>query len=295
MLLIGCGLLWGTIGIAGRAIFDRSDLDPFEVSWLRTLFAMPFCLVIGYRMVGRDLFRVPRRDYLTIAVLAIAVYSYQALYLIGVREIGVSVATLLCLCSIPVLVTIYTVTFQGERLSRPVLAALIGAIGGTALLTLSEGGSQGAGGVMLGVSAALLSATLASFYNIASKSFVRRYPPITALALGFPITLVVFAPVMRGGHVTSDLPISVWVLLLYMGVGTQGLAYLMFQWGLQTETPTVASIVSLLEPVVASILAWVIFGEKLGTIGVIGAALLVGGLVLLTVSPQGRDGPLAEE
>ncbi|HQY31397.1 MAG TPA: hypothetical protein PK691_08925, partial [Thermomicrobiales bacterium] len=56
--LIGAGLLWGTIGICGRMIFERSDLDPFEISWLRTLFAMPGCLGLGLHQGGRRLFHV---------------------------------------------------------------------------------------------------------------------------------------------------------------------------------------------------------------------------------------------
>ena len=33
------------------------------------------------------------------------------------------------------------------------------------------------------------------------------------LALGFPITLVLFSPVMRGGHVSAGIPASAWLLL----------------------------------------------------------------------------------
>ena len=286
MLLLVCtGLIWGTIGVCGRMIFSRSNLDPVEVSWLRTLFAAPFCLLIGYQSLGRDLFRVRPRDFILIAVFALNIFVYQFLYLIGVRDVGISIATLLCLCSIPVLVSIYSVVVQGEILTRPVLFALIGAVLGTALLTLGGGGKAGNGHVAIGVAAALLSAVGASAYNLGSQWLVRRYPPITALALGFPVTLIVFAPVMRGGHVSTDLPWSVWLILLYMGVGTQGIAYLFFQWGVKTESATVASIVTLLEPVVASAIAWAAFGEQLGAAGLIGALLLISGLVLLTLSP----------
>src|SRR6187397_1175386 len=52
LLLMGTGLLWGTIGISGRLIFERSDLNAFQVSWLRTMFATPFCLLVGWKLVG---------------------------------------------------------------------------------------------------------------------------------------------------------------------------------------------------------------------------------------------------
>jgi len=39
LLLVATGLIWGTIGVAGRLVFDRTDLDALEVSWL------PLCTV----------------------------------------------------------------------------------------------------------------------------------------------------------------------------------------------------------------------------------------------------------
>lgn len=286
ILLMGTGLLWGTIGISGRMIFERSDLNAFQVSWLRTMFAMPFCMLVGYRLLGRQLFRIPPRDFAWVAALAIVIFGSQATYLVGVDQVGVAVATLVCLCSIPVMVTTWSVLVQGESMNAPVLAALVAAVIGTAMVALSEGGSEGNGSVLLGVGAALLAAAAGSFYNLGSRSFVQRYHPITALALGFPVNLIVFLPVMRGVDF-GDISLTVWLLLFYLGVGTQGIAYMFFQWGLQTESATIASIMSLLEPVTAALLAWAIFGERLGPIGLAGAALLIFGLILLTLGTRG--------
>ena len=286
LLLVVTGLIWGTIGVAGRLVFERTELDALEVSWLRTMFAAPACFLFGLKMLGRRLFAVSPHDLLAMGLLAATIYAFQFLYLIGVDEIGVSVATLICLCSIPVMVAIASVALFGERPSRAVVVALIGAVIGTGLLTVGQGGEGGKGGLALGIAASLLSAVGATIYTLGSRAIVQRLHPIMPLALGFPITLVLFAPVLRGGHVTSDIPVSAWLLLIYLGVGTQGLAYLFFQWGLQTESATVASIVTLLEPVLAAFLAWVLFDERLGLLGILGAGMLIAGLMLLTFTPQ---------
>jgi DME family drug/metabolite transporter len=286
VLLVLTGLIWGTIGVVGRMIFDRTELDALEVSWLRTLFAAPTCLLFGLAMLGRRLFQVSPRDLLVMGLLACSIYAFQFLYLLGVDEIGVSVATLICLCSIPVMVALASAALFGDRPSRAVMLALIGAVGGTALLTIGRGGAGGTGNLRFGIAVSLLSAVGATIYTLGSRAIVQRYHPIMALALGFPITLVVFAPVMRGGHLSADIPWSAWLLLIYLGVGTQGVAYLFFQWGLKTESATVASIVTLLEPVLAAILAWLLFDERLGSLGFVGAGMLIAGLMLLSVSPQ---------
>jgi DME family drug/metabolite transporter len=288
MFLIATGLIWGTIGVTGRLIFDRSQLDATEISWMRTLFAAPICFGLGLRLLGPQLFRISARGVLAIFALAITNFSFQFLYLIGVDEIGVSIATLICLCSIPVLVALVSIGLFGDRPSTAVVLALIGAVLGTALLTIGRGGSSGNGSLSLGIAASFGSAAGAAIYTLGSRALVQRYHPIVPLALGLPFTLVIFAPVMQGGHVNADLPVSAWLLLIYLGVGTQGIAYLLFQWGLQTETATVASIVTLIEPVLAAFLAWMLFDERLGPIGIAGAAMLIAGLALLAITP-GRE------
>jgi len=44
-LLIGTGMLWGTIGVASRGVFEHSALDPVAVTWIRTLLASPICIL----------------------------------------------------------------------------------------------------------------------------------------------------------------------------------------------------------------------------------------------------------
>jgi DME family drug/metabolite transporter len=288
LLLILTGLIWGTIGICGRLVFDRTELDAVEVSWVRTLFAAPFCLAVGLRMMGRGLFKLPLADFVRIVLISATIFLYQFLYLVGVDAIGVTVATLISLCASPVLVALASVALFGEQPSTAVIASLVGAVGGTALLALGQGGDDGSGSLWVGIAASLASAVGIAVYALGSQSILKRYSPIVPLALGFPVTLVLFAPVMQGGHVNADIPISAWLLLIYLGVGTQGVAYLMFQRGLQTEGATVASIITLVEPVVTAILAWIMFDERLGLVGLLGAGMLIGALSVLTFGAGSR-------
>src|SRR5829696_8869519 len=130
LLLIVTGLIWGTIGVCGRLVFDRTDLDAVEVTWVRTLFAAPFFLAVGLRTVGRALFKVPTGDFISIVLLSATIFLYQFLYLLGVDAIGVTVATLISLCATPVLVALASIALFGEQPSPAVVAALIGAVGG---------------------------------------------------------------------------------------------------------------------------------------------------------------------
>jgi DME family drug/metabolite transporter len=60
----------------------------------------------------------------------------------------------------------------------------------------------------------------------------------------------------------------------------------MFTAGLGRVPATAAGIVSLLEPLTATTLGLLVFGERLGPIGLAGAVLLLAALALLTAPRQ---------
>ncbi len=86
-----------------------------------------------------------------------------------------------------------------------------------------------------------------------------------------------------------------WLYALYLGLVPTALAYWMFQKGLRSVTPTTASVSTLLEPTVAALLAWALFGEMLPGTGVIGAGLLILSIFLLSTRGRKRQAILAAE
>jgi DME family drug/metabolite transporter len=80
-----------------------------------------------------------------------------------------------------------------------------------------------------------------------------------------------------------------WSLLIYLAVGPSALAYWLFQRGLQDVNAADASIVTLLEPLIAAILAAFLFDERLGLLGWIGAGLLIGSIAVLTMTAPAKQ------
>ncbi|WP_239026898.1 DMT family transporter [Geomonas oryzisoli] len=72
-----------------------------------------------------------------------------------------------------------------------------------------------------------------------------------------------------------------WMLLVYLGTIPTAIAYLLFFNGMRSTSATAASISTLVEPMVATLLAWILFGERCTAVGFLGIALLGGSLLLL--------------
>lgn len=291
---MGTGVIWGTIGVAGKLIARETDLDPVAVTWIRALIAAPVCLLLAQRSMGRRLFASSRRDLVLMAALGIVLIVYQYLYLAAVEELGVSIATLIALCVPPVLVALASAAFLNEPLTGRVIAALIGALAGTALLVGSGSQGGGSGSVALGVAFALGSASLLALHVLCSRVLAGRQHPLRPLAIAFPVGAVAFAPVVVGRGMSWDIPLQGWLLLLYLGVMPSAIAYWMYLRALRDVPASTASIVTLLEPLIAAILAWIIFGEVLGPAGWVGAALLIGAIAYLSLAPERPPEPAAE-
>ena len=281
VLLIGTGILWGTIGVASKGVFEHSALDSVSVTWIRTLLASPLCILAVWLSGGRKLLRFSNRDLLGMIGLGIALVLYQWLYLAGVEQIGVTTTTLISLCGAPVIVTVLSVLLLHERLSRSQWVALGGALLGASLLigrpTVMEGGSG-----MLGVLFALGCAFGMAVHAMGSRRVAGRVDALVVLAIGFSSGAIVLAPLvmLRGLHPQAE-PLA-WALLVYLAAVPSVLAYFFYQRGLRDVPASMAMIVTLLEPMIAAVLAWLFFDERLGLNGVLGGALLLASIWILS-------------
>jgi DME family drug/metabolite transporter len=82
-------------------------------------------------------------------------------------------------------------------------------------------------------------------------------------------------------HLFAVYPLTCWLLPGYVGEIPTALAYGLFVLGMRSTPSTVASVLTLVEPLTATLVAWALFGERLGAIGLLGAWLLIGAICLL--------------
>lgn len=71
--------------------------------------------------------------------------------------------------------------------------------------------------------------------------------------------------------------------LLVLGVFQVAVAYILLTIGLQTTPPVTASLVSGIEPVLNPILVAVFYGEQMGPMAIVGAAIVISGVVIYNV------------
>ncbi|MCW2739717.1 MAG: Multidrug resistance efflux transporter EmrE [Blastococcus sp.] len=267
-------LCWGTAGISGRIVTDRSDLTALDIAWYR-LSIGAVVLLAGWGLTARRraaAVPLPRHVFVRLVLVAVGLAAYQFLFFAAVAKAGVSISTLVALGLAPLLIAVGAALLGHGRPDRATLTALVVALAGLVLLVgVSAGESVG--------TAVLLGALLASGSGLG-------YAVVTlasgGIPSGVPVTLVGFtggallltpAVLAQGAHVPTD-PVAC-AVLLYLGVVPSALAYALFFTGVRTLPGAVASILTLLEPLTATVLATAFLGERLAP------GALAGGLLVL--------------
>ncbi len=302
-MLVGLALIslaaisWGTTGATMTLLAREAALGPLLVGWARLAIAAPCLLAAAALEPGRpagaprpllDLAAWRARDLGPLLLTGLAMAGYQVCYFWAVTLTGVAVTALLAICSAPVMIAVLAAIFLGERLTPVVLACLAMAVTGTALLAVGPRGlGEIAGHFGLGALLALGAGLCYAAYTVAAKGLLTRIRPLTLAAGTFTLGAVFLSPALVGAGSAHLLQRAALPLLLYLGIGPTAVAYALFSVGLGRVPATVAGIVTLLEPLTATTLGVLVFGESLGALGVAGAALLLGALIVLTV-PTGR-------
>ena len=73
----------------------------------------------------------------------------------------------------------------------------------------------------------------------------------------------------------------------YLAIGPMFVAYMLFGIGLRSIRSSAATTITLLEPVVATVLAVVVVGERLAPVGWVGLGLVLAGLTVLVTARRG--------
>jgi drug/metabolite transporter (DMT)-like permease len=236
-------------------------------------------LLMAIALARGSLRRLPRRAVLT--GLGMGVFGYAAqsgLYFSALARLDASLVALI-LYLYPILVMAAAIALRRERASRRRGWALAIALAGIGLVLSSAVSGRFD---WLGVLLALGAPIVYTAYIMVGDSLTADVPPLALTALvciGAFSTYFVLG-LVRGGVSFDFAPIG-WVWLAAVALISTVAAILLFFAGMARVGPSVASILSIFEPVVTVIAAALVFGEHLGASQWFGGALVLSAVLIV--------------
>jgi DME family drug/metabolite transporter len=280
VLIALAAVSWGTTGAVTSVLVARAGAHPLLIGALRMAIAGAFLLLGAWLATGS--IRVARRDRYRCVAAGACMAGFQATFFTAVTLSGIAVSALVAICSAPLIIALLAARALGERLTGRTQLALGLGVAGTALLVLGPGAAEAevprmAAGVALALGAGLAY----GLYVVVTKSGLAGTAPLPLTAATFSVAAVLMAPALLWIDGPMRQVALGWPWLLYIGAVATAGAYALYSIGLTRVPASTAGIVSLCEPLTATLMGVLLFGERLGAGGVAGVALLGGSLALL--------------
>jgi DME family drug/metabolite transporter len=285
-VLVGlAAIIFGSSAAAVRVFLEETGSSGAVVAFAQSVIAAPILLAAG--AASRDPWPSLRESAPAAFVTGGLVSGFLLSYFTAIGMVGVTIASVVAICSAPLFTAVLAVTFLRERPSRGMLMALALGVAGTALVLLSRGGTSGGGGQLSsGVALSLVAGMCFGGENVAVRHLVARFDPTRLAAFTTCAMVVLLAPIalVHGGILAAS--IEGWPWLLYLAAFPTAMAPALHNAGLRRIAAIPTSIVGLLEPLTAAGLGLFVFNEVIGPWGAAGAALLLVALAILYLTQR---------
>ncbi len=292
-------LCWGFLGILGRIAME-TGLSPLDVAFWRALFGGALLFLHAYSIKQARVYSA--KDFLFFCLFGLfSIATFFAAYQYAVKEGGAALASVL-LYTAPAWVAVFSRIFFGLRFTLVTGIAIGIALAGGVLMSISpaqvpeQALSVGAlaGAVpevegsalpLMGIFFGLLSGFLYATHYVVSKKFLTRYTPFTLYGYSSLVAALCLLPF---AHIRFDIGLTAWLAILGIGFISTYVAYWAYCESIKRLHPTKVAVLATLEPVVATVAAWGLWGENFSALGWLGAVLILSTVILFLVDDKRR-------
>ena len=223
------------------------------------------------------------KKWLTIITFSIMAGGvYQILFAIGMNRTTAG-NTALIMSSMPMWTAVLAFFLLREKLGRAWIGLMITFLG-TTVVTLQKGGMSFGAENLAGNGMVLLAALAWALGAVVSRPMLKFVSPIQLAFYSTVGTLPIhFIMAMINGSSSEPTQIWDWQLvscILYSGIFSTGVAYAMWNYGVQQQGPSHASVYQNLVPLIALIAAWFFLREVISPIQIFGGAMIIVGLFM---------------
>jgi len=257
--------------------------------WRFLLAAVLFFLLLAGK---KETLRLNRKQFVALIGLGGVLYTLQSFsFFSAVDYISPSMAALL-LYSFPIFVSILSYWIEKEKLNKQTLGAMLLSVCGLALVLGNAFDGLHPLGILFGFGAAIFY----SFYIVLGNRVVQSLPPLLTsayISLFASVSFLLFS--YTRGDLRYDLPGQAWGAIAGIVLFSTVLAIVCFFVGLRLIGATKASVLSTIEPVVTSVIALLLLGDRLSWTQMVGGLLVLSGAALIVVTRAGEKKELSPE
>lgn len=270
-------LAWGVAPLLVRAI----DADSATIIFWRVLLALPVAVGVAYATGGGMSAAIMRRAAMTGVCFAISIVVGFSSF----RETSIANATLIPALQ-PALILVFASRMFGERRTRAEVLWAVVAFAGVSVVVL---GASGAGASIYGDLLAVANLLVFTVYFLLAKRArsgnVHSWSFLAAVFVWTALVVTPWAVAVNGGVETLHGIDWLYVVAIVLLPGMVGHGFM--TWAHHYVDVSVTSMLTLANPVVSIVGAWLIFSEALGAMQVAGTIVVLLALGMIVRHQRG--------
>lgn len=271
-------ILWGTVGPVVKLFPEGTE---FQYSLIRNLSGTTALWL--FVLLSKNKKRYSKQDIVPILVAGTGAALFFPLFILAFQLTGVGVASVVSIGVAPIFVGLIAwIALKQPPGKQWAMGTLIAVTGVVALNWPSGNNTVN----VLGIGFALAAAFGYSMQATGMGMISKRHTPFQCVAPMFTIGTLFQAPLSYGKDFTFLQDPVLLMGALYGGIVTVALAYAVFIYGIARIGAATAVTVGLMEPLTASILGVLLLSEKISPVGILGSALILIGLVVVSRPPK---------
>lgn len=278
VFIILTALLYSTQEIANKMLM-KNHLDAFQITFIIFLIGAILLTPLAIRDLKAKNIKIKGKDcgYFAINAALCIPISMSLLSLAG-KYTQASTSAVIFSAN-----AVFTVPFAylilKEKINKTTLISLIISIIGVVVIFNPSKIIQGAkGGTdLIGICLALGSAIAWSLFTVISKMKISKYGGyiFNCFVFYFGAAMVLAILIATGKPIFSGIDLQSMVVLLYMGIFIKAFGYIFYLGAIKLTSAVTASMVFLIKPALATILAVMILGEEIVPSMIIGIGLII--------------------
>jgi len=271
--------IWGSMYVVSKIVL--AVIQPLELAWLRYLVAFFTLAIIG--LATHQSWKIRREDVPLILLIGVIGYFGS----IWAQFVGTKLSTAqmgaVITSATPAFMVLFARLLLKERITfKKAAAVLLATIGVLLIIGLGDiRTSYHLGGIILGAAAltwALVSVLVKRVPSEYSPLVVTSYAVLTAFLVITPMVI----PHINYSQANLILRPAIYGGVLYIGIVSTAGGFYLWNKGLQMVDAGTGGVYFFFQPLVGTLLGWLLLGEQVGITFWIGALLIFGG-VLLTI------------
>ena len=276
------GVFWGTYGTF--ASFLPESISPLAVGAIKlAIGAIGLAVILMVSHRGRIISKGTRFPIPTLLSCAVALAIAQTSIYMGVRNAGVTIATMIFIGTPPLFSGLFAQFVWKERQSLSWLVSSIIIALGCFFMAISGDTTADGNRLLIGSLFAATAGATWTFVGTNLRSMQKHATPLESSFVVMGAASLVLMPIVAFQGIAWIAEPGVFSLALALGFVSTAIPYWLFTTGARRIPASHAFLYGLTEPITASFLGLVVLGERLASIGAVGYVLVIIGLVLFSL------------